>query len=192
MAPGGTGPIEAAVRLLDGTVVVALFLGLLVSVPLGVVFARRAGRSPVLMVLTIFSVVFVAVATLQMGRAGGGVLDRDPFDHMSFSGLGRCLSITDGGLRLTSNEARLNLALYMPFGVFATLALGRPWRVLAWSIALILLMEGLQSILDVGICSGVDVVTNVVGVAIAIAATVAIRRLVASLRDRDRDRRAPR
>ena len=184
MDPGGTGPIDAAVRLLDGTSLSALVVGFLLSLLVGVLIARRTSTSPILASLTVFSVVVVAVAMLQMGRAGGGILDRNPFEHLSLGALGRCDTTVGDASALTSNEARLNLFLYVPFGVLATVTFGRPWRVLAIAVGLILALEALQSILDVGVCSSLDIVTNIVGVALAIAATVAIRRIVGRRRSR--------
>ena len=184
MDPGGTGPIDAAVRLLDGTSLSALVVGFLLSLLVGVLIAGRTSTSPILASLTVFSVVVVAVAMLQMGRAGGGILDRNPFEHLSLGALGRCDTTVGDASALTSNEARLNLFLYVPFGVLATVTFGRPWRVLAIAVGLILALEALQSILDVGVCSSLDIVTNIVGVALAIAATVAIRRIVGRRRSR--------
>lgn len=186
MNPGGTGLIDAVIRLLDGKVIAALVAGFLVSAIVGVILARRTKVSPMLTVLTVFSAVAVAVATLQMGRAGGGVLDRDPLEHISFGALGRCFAVADGGSLVSSNEASLNLLLYVPFGVFATLAFGRPSRVMAWSIALILAMEALQSVLDVGVCSVLDVAYNIAGVALAIVATVAAQWSALYLSERNR------
>ena len=184
MDPGGTGLIDAALRLLDGRSLAALAVGFVLSLAVGIVVVRRTGASPVLASLTVFSAVFVAVAMLQMGRAGGGALDRDPLAHFSIGALGRCFPIADGAESLSSNETRLNLLLYVPFGVFATLTFGRPWRALAVSVALILAMEALQAVLDVGVCSALDVVTNLIGVAIAIAVTAVIQWSMRHRRDR--------
>jgi VanZ like family len=168
--------IHLATRMLGETkVAIALLVGFAGSVVAGRLLSRRMVAGQAYLVMTIFSVVFVAVAVLQMGRAGGGVLDRNPLSVLSFGRLSRCAHpwIDSGGVFRWDSEAVLNLLLYMPLGVFATLASRRPVATLAVSAALAIVLEALQTVLDAGTCAVMDVTRNVAGLALAAGCTAA-------------------
>ncbi len=132
--------------------------------------------------LMLFSAVLVAVAMLQVGRAGGGVLDRNPLVHFSLARISTCSLGGDGNLFRWDDEAKLNVLLYVPLGVFATLAFRRPVGVLVCTVAFAAGMEAAQALLDAGVCAVVDIGHNVAGAAIAVGAAAAAQQAVRRFR----------
>ena len=133
-------------------------------------------------VLTLFSAVLVAVAMLQVGRAGGGVLDRNPFAHVSFSRISTCALVGDGDLFRWDDEAKLNVLLYVPLGVFATLASGRSVGALVCIALFAAVMEAVQTLVDAGVCTVLDIGHNVAGAAIGVGATVTVQQALRRFR----------
>ena len=157
-------------------------VGLLVSVLVGRLVARRVRAPQGYVILTLFSAVLVAVAMLQVGRAGGGVLDRNPLGYVSLRRISTCAVIGDGDLLGWDDEAKLNVLLYVPLGVFATLAFRRSVGALLCVALFAAAMEAVQTLVDAGVCTMLDIGHNVAGAAIGVGATVVVQRAVRRLR----------
>ncbi|MEX0427101.1 VanZ family protein [Nocardioides sp. DS6] len=67
------------------------------------------------------------------------------------------------GLSLASPEARLNVLLFVPLALFATLASGRWWAVVLACVALSAGIEAVQSVAGTGVCQSSDVLRNGLG-----------------------------
>ena len=152
------------------------------SVLVGRLVDRRMRAPQRYVILTLFSAVLVAVAMLQVGRAGGGVLDRNPLAHVSFDRISTCSLVGDGDLLRWDDEAKLNVLLYVPLGVFATLASRRPVGAVVCIALFAAVMEAVQTLVDAGVCTVLDIGHNVVGAAIGVGATVAVQQAVRRFR----------
>ncbi len=157
-------------------------VGLLVSVLVGRLVDRRVSAPQRYVILTLFSAFLVAVAMLQVGRAGGGVLDRNPLAHISFDRISTCAVVGDGDLLRWDDEAKLNVLLYVPLGVFATLAFRRPVGALVCIALFAAVMEAVQTLVDAGVCTVLDIGHNVAGAAIGVGAAVAVQQTVRRFR----------
>jgi VanZ like family len=175
--------IHLAFRMFDdGKVMAAVAVGLILSVLVSGFVAHRVGGPQRYVMLMLFSAVLVAVAMLQVGRAGGGVLDRNPLVHFSLARISTCSLVGDGGLLRWDDEAKLNVLLYAPLGVFATLASRRPVGALMCIALSAAVLEAVQTLADAGVCTVLDIGHNVAGAAIGVGATVAVQQAVRRFR----------
>lgn len=166
----------------------------LVFVPLAIVafalsgpLSRRWRTSRALAALTLLSIAAIVAATF-----------REPDLRLWLSDLGRVVSCPDcshlGWLtdaRLWSRASRvdaawlLNVALFVPAGVFATLATHRPWRVLAALAGLSLLIEVAQDLTAMGAPDPADLLANSIGAAIGVIIGAGYRSLAPDRRAGD-------
>lgn len=167
-------------RYLDeGKSIAAIAIGIVLSVVVSGRVATRTAAPRRYVIATLVSLTVIVVATLQTRRAGGGLLDRNPFAHLSFGRLSSCYHplIGPAGVFDLGSQATLNVALFVPLGIFATLAFRRPVRVIMGAFALAATLEVIQTIFQLGVCEGLDVTHNVIGAALGVGAAVVAMRL---------------
>ncbi len=166
-------------RYLDeGKSIAAIAVGIVISVVVSGRVSTRTAAPRRYVIATFVSLTVMVVATLQTRRAGGGLLDRNPFNHLSFGRLSSCYHplIGPAGLFDFGSQAMLNVALFIPFGVFATLAFQRASRVVVWAVLLAIALEFIQTIFDLGVCEVLDVTHNILGAVVGVGAVVVARR----------------
>jgi hypothetical protein len=79
----------------------------------------------------------------------------------------------------------LNVALFVPAGLFATLATRRPWRVLVALVGLSLLIEVVQDLTYLGAPDPADLLANALGAALGVIVASGYLSLAARLRPSD-------
>lgn len=110
----------------------------------------------------------VLVGVLVVGRGTTLVTDAT-LDVAALRGCGTALR---GGLDATawtSAEAVLNLLLFVPLGLSATVVFGRPGAVAVALAGLAVVLEATQTLAGIGVCESVDVVRNVIGAGVGVA-----------------------
>jgi hypothetical protein len=78
--------------------------------------------------------------------------------------------LIDGFAPFTDQNAILNMWLFVPFALFATLATNRAVAVLGSSVALTAAIELTQPIAGIGVCETQDFGNNALGAAVGVAA----------------------
>ncbi len=163
-------------------------VGVMLSGPL----ARRLRTSRVLAALSLLSIAGIVASTFR---------ERDLL--MWLSDLGAVIScsecpphlgwLTDADLWSRASQVEtawlLNAALFVPAGLFITLATHRPWRVLLMLVGLSLLIEVVQDVSYLGAPDPADLLANSLGAAIGVL--VAAGYLALAARRRPSDASAP-
>ena len=177
---------DTANRLVSGNVdagALVVFVPLLAcAVALSAPTARRIGCGRLLAGLALVSVAGILAITLGVRAVNGG----GGFGNAS---LGR---VTDGDLWSSSFDTGagwwLNVALFVPAGLFVGAATGRARWSLVGLIGLSVLIEAVQSLGLLGAADPADLVANSIGAAIGCCLSVPVRRFV--LLDQGAERRS--
>jgi hypothetical protein len=183
--------IEGASRVVSNLIdagALPVFVPLaVVSVVLSGPVARRLRTSRVLAALSLLSLAGIVAATFR---------ERDLLLWLSDLGAVASCSdcahlgwLTDADLWSRASQVdaawSLNVALFVPAGLFITLATHRPWRVLVALVGLSLLIEVVQDLTYVGAPDPADLVANSLGAAIGAIIAVGYLALAARLRPSD-------
>jgi VanZ like family len=149
--------------------------------------ARRLRTSRALAALSLLSIAGIVAATfreqdLRLWLSDlGAVITCSECTHLGW--------LTDAGLWSRASQVdaawSLNLALFVPAGLFTTLATHRPWRVLVALAGLSLLIEVVQDLTYLGAPDPADLLANVLGAALGVILAAGYLSLVARLRPSD-------
>ena len=187
--------IEGASRVVSNLInagALPVFVSLaVVAVPLSGPLARRLRASRALAALSLLSIAGIVAATIR---------EQDLL--MWVSDLGAVISCTDcthlGWLTDADQWSRasqvdaawsLNVALFVPAGLFITHATRRPWRVFFALVGLSLLIEVVQDLTYLGAPDPADLLANSLGAALGVL--VAVGYLTLAARRRPSDATAP-